>query len=265
MMPSLLITAYCTLGPCDAKCPYIPYYRIVIDGGLHHIVHLANTIRQKLEENEDTTNTPVILISWKAQLETWEKTATDDLWSNEAMEEHQEFEINFSKWWNKHDSSALLDLPSAVVQRHTLFLIFLQMSKAGIDIGKSPRTFFLTYSDHTFRQIQEHFSKHTPLSPELRPDDLYYVQVPMIDTSSPDYALIKKAVNSCEWLRKLEPPYEYHGLLPDFLSLAYEDDPTTKISNITTFLEEGSTCALASMQHRIRLHQALLSSKQGEP
>jgi hypothetical protein len=87
----------------------------------------------------------------------------------------------------------------------------------------------------------------------------------MIDTSSPDYALIKKAVNSCEWLRKLEPPYEYHGLLPDFLSLAYEDDPTTKISNITTFLEEGSTSALANMQHRTRLHQALLSSKQGEP
>jgi hypothetical protein len=181
------------------------------------------------------------------------------------MEEQKEFEINFSKWWNKHDSSTILDLPSAVVQRHTLFLIFLQLSKAGIDIGKSPRTFFLTYSDHTFRQIQEHFSRHTPLPPELRPDHLYYVQVPMTDTSTPDYPLIKTAINNCGWLRKLVPPYEYHGLLPDLLSLAYEDDPTTKISNITTFLEEGSTSALASMQHRIRIHQALLSSKQGEP
>ena len=85
MMPSLLITAYCTVGPCDAKCPYIPYYKIVIDGGPHQIVHLANTIRQKFEENEDTTNTPITLISWKAQLETWEKTSTEDLWINESM------------------------------------------------------------------------------------------------------------------------------------------------------------------------------------
>ena len=76
MMPSLLITAYCTVGPCDAKCPYIPYYRIVIDGGPQQIVHLTNTIRQKFEENEDTTNTPITLISWRAQLETWEKTST---------------------------------------------------------------------------------------------------------------------------------------------------------------------------------------------
>ena len=181
------------------------------------------------------------------------------------MGEQKDFETNFAKWWNKHDSSTAPDLPSAVVQRHTLFLIFLQLSKAGIDIGKSTKTFFLTYSDHTFRQIQEHFSRHTPLPAESRPDHLYYVQVPMTDTTTPDYPLIKTALNNCGWLRKLEPSYEYTSLLPDFLSLAYEDDPTTKISNIKTFLEEGSISALAIMQHRTRINQALLSSKQGEP
>jgi hypothetical protein len=180
------------------------------------------------------------------------------------MDEQKVFETNFDKWWRRHDSTMNPDLPSAVIQRHTLFLIFLQLSKAGIDTGTSTRSFFLTYKEHSFREIQEHASKQIPLPPEICPDHLYFVQVPAFDSSSPDYARIQTALNNCGWIAEMKEEYPYFHLLPDFLSLAYDDESTKKMFNITTFLEEGSITQLARLQHDIRIKQASYSCEQGD-
>ena len=52
---------------------------------------------------------------------------------------------------------------------------------------------------------------------------------------------------------------------PDFLFLAYTDEPSKRMLNITTFLEEGSTTQLARIQHDARIKQALHSCEQGSP
>ena len=262
MMPSLLITAFCSLGLYEAKCPYIPFYRLVIDGGLPKITEIVNAIRQKLEENEENTNRPIPIISWRAQMETWERTPTEDLWIHESMEEQKLFEPNFDKWWMRHDSTPNPNLPSAVSQRHTLFLIFLQLRKAGIDIGTSTQSFFLTYKEHSFRQIQEHTSTLLPLSLES-PEHIYLVQVPMFDSTNPDYGRVQTLINKCSWLSHLKPQYSFFELLPDFLFLAYTDEPSKRLLHITTFLEEGSTTQLARIQHDTRIKQALHSCEQG--
>jgi hypothetical protein len=157
-----------------------------------------------------------------------------------------------------------LDLPSAVSQRHTLFLIFLQLSKAGIDTGTSTHSFFLTYKEHSFCQIQEHASTQIHLPLELS-DKLYFVQVPVFGSTNPDYKQIQKMLNNCSWITQLKEQYSSFNLLPDFLTLAYTDKPTKRMFNITTFLEEGSITQLACIQHNIHIKQALHSCEQGCP
>jgi hypothetical protein len=261
MIPALLISSYIFLGPFRSNCSFVDFYTLTIDGGLSKLTHLANAMHEKLGEAEASWQRPITLVSWKDTLKRMETTPTEDL--NLNQNDMMEFDIHFHKWWHKHDSSKTPQLPDATIQRHNLFHIFLQLSKAGFSHIQDPKTFFLHFSENSFRQIQSAISAYLPISTDQIPTTSYFLQVPMCDPDDEMFKLILQAVNGCQWLQDIKDIYPSHDLIPEFLHMALLDDPHNAQSQLHLLLNEGSMSTLAILQHKIRTKKALHSCEQG--
>ena len=159
--------------------------------------------------------TPMVtyhLVSHKGTFQSYIDTPTEDL--NQHPESEQ-FEPHFENWWQLHDTTGDAGYPDPEIQRHTLFMICLQMQKKGFNICQTREAFMDLHKENDFWTIIYHWS--TKLDDQDYPEVPFpRVVVPVYQPEGELYKRLTQLATGCSPLQQAPGIMDKH-LIPECL------------------------------------------------